>query len=71
MNLPIGVIAVLIIVFRLHLHVPAQRHAIDYLGATLLTAGVSALILVDHLGRQRVRVGLGDDHRPGGRRASC
>ncbi len=43
-NLPIGVIAVLIIVFRLHLHTPAQRHAIDYLGATLLTAGVSAII---------------------------
>ncbi len=26
-NLPVGVIAVLIIVFRLHLHVPTQRHA--------------------------------------------
>lgn len=45
-NLPVGVIAVLIIVFRLHLHVPAQRHKIDYLGATLLTAGVSAIILL-------------------------
>ena len=45
-NLPVGVIAVLIIVFRLHLHTPAQRHAIDYLGATLLTAGVSAIILL-------------------------
>ena len=45
-NLPAGVIAVLIIVFRLHLHTPAQRHAIDYLGATLLTAGVSAIILL-------------------------
>src|SRR4051794_9496335 len=45
-NLPLGVVAVLIIIFRLHLHVPAQRHAIDYLGAALLTAGVSALILV-------------------------
>ena len=29
-NLPVGVIAVLIIVFRLHLHTPAQRHPIDY-----------------------------------------
>jgi EmrB/QacA subfamily drug resistance transporter len=45
-NLPVGVIAILIIVFRLHLHTPAQRHAIDYLGATLLTAGVSAIILL-------------------------
>jgi EmrB/QacA subfamily drug resistance transporter len=45
-NMPIGVIAVLVVVFRLHLNVPTQRHQIDYLGATMLTAGVSALILV-------------------------
>jgi EmrB/QacA subfamily drug resistance transporter len=45
-NMPIGVVAVLVVVFRLHLHTPAQRHAIDYAGAALLTAGVSALILV-------------------------
>ncbi|MEA2187481.1 MAG: hypothetical protein QOK16_2492 [Solirubrobacteraceae bacterium] len=45
-NMPIGVLAVLVVVFRLHLHTPAQRHCIDYLGAGLLTAGVSALILV-------------------------
>ena len=45
-NLPIGAIAVLIIIFRLHLHVPHQRHAVDYLGAALLTAGVCCLILV-------------------------
>jgi EmrB/QacA subfamily drug resistance transporter len=45
-NMPIGVAAVLVVVFGLHLHTPAQRHSIDYLGAGLLTAGVSALILV-------------------------
>jgi EmrB/QacA subfamily drug resistance transporter len=45
-NLPIGIVAVLVVVFKLHLHTPAQRHAIDYLGAALLTAGVSALILL-------------------------
>src|SRR5215218_5621828 len=45
-NMPIGVIAVLVVLFRLHLHVPTHRHTIDYLGAFLLTAGVSALILV-------------------------
>src|SRR4029078_6776153 len=45
-NMPIGVLAVLVVVFRLHLHVPTHRHQIDYLGATLLTAGVSALILM-------------------------
>lgn len=45
-NMPVGLVAVLVVVFRLHLHAPAKRHAIDYLGATLLAAGVSALILV-------------------------
>ena len=45
-NMPIGIAAVLVVIFRLHLHVPTQRHDIDYLGALLLTAGVSALILV-------------------------
>jgi EmrB/QacA subfamily drug resistance transporter len=44
-NLPVGVLAVIVVAFRLHLHTPAQRHAIDYLGAGLLTAGVSALVL--------------------------
>jgi EmrB/QacA subfamily drug resistance transporter len=45
-NLPIGVIAVLVVVFRLHLRTPAQHHRIDWAGATLLTAGVSSLVLV-------------------------
>ena len=32
--MPIGALAVaIVVVFRLHLHTPAQRHAIDYLGA--------------------------------------
>src|SRR5215218_1563931 len=45
-NMPIGAVAVAVVALRLHLHTPSQRHAIDYLGAALLTAGVSALILV-------------------------
>ncbi len=45
-NMPIGVAAVLVVTFRLHLSTPSQRHKIDYLGAVLLTAGVSALILL-------------------------
>ena len=45
-NMPIGILAVLVVTFRLHLYTPPQRHSIDYLGAALLTAGVSALILV-------------------------
>jgi EmrB/QacA subfamily drug resistance transporter len=45
-NMPIGALAVVVVATRLHLHTPALRHNIDYLGAALLTAGVSALILV-------------------------
>ncbi len=45
-NMPIGALAVLVVVFRLHLNTPAQRHTIDYLGAGLLTAGVSAIVLL-------------------------
>ena len=45
-NLPVGVLAILIVIFKLHLHTPQTRHRIDYLGATLLTGGVGALILL-------------------------
>jgi EmrB/QacA subfamily drug resistance transporter len=45
-NMPIGLLAVLVVTFRLHLHTPPQRHAIDFLGAGLLTGGVSSLILL-------------------------
>lgn len=45
-NMPIGALALAIVVFRLHLHVPHTRHRVDYLGAGLLAGGVGALILV-------------------------
>src|SRR5438046_2065968 len=45
-NLPIGALAVLIVVTRLHLHTPTVRHKIDLLGAALLSAAVTSLILV-------------------------
>jgi EmrB/QacA subfamily drug resistance transporter len=44
-NLPVGALAVLIVVTRLHLHTPPVRHRIDILGAALLSGGVCALIL--------------------------
>src|SRR3954452_24486781 len=49
-NLPIGVLAVAIVIFRLHLHQPHHRHRIDYLGAVLLSAGVAALTLMTSWG---------------------
>jgi EmrB/QacA subfamily drug resistance transporter len=45
-NLPIGVLAVVIVSTRLHLHTPHRQHRIDYLGAALLSGGVGALILL-------------------------
>ena len=45
-NMPIGALALVIVVTRLHLHVPHTRHRIDYLGAGLLAGGVGALILM-------------------------
>ena len=45
-NMPVGALAVLIVVTRLHLHTPPVRHRIDILGATVLSAGVTALIML-------------------------
>jgi MFS family permease len=45
-NMPVGGLAVLIVVTRLHLHTPHTRHRVDYLGAVLLSAAVGALILL-------------------------
>ena len=70
-NMPIGVVAVLVVVFRLHLHVPTQRHQIDYLGAALLTAGVSALILVTTWGGNEYQWDSPVIVAPRDRRQSC
>jgi EmrB/QacA subfamily drug resistance transporter len=45
-NMPIGALALVLVVTRLHLHVPHTRHRVDYLGAGLLAGGVGALILM-------------------------
>lgn len=49
-NMPVGALAVLIVITRLHLHTPHARHRIDYLGATLLSGGVAALIMLTSWG---------------------
>src|SRR6266496_203036 len=43
-NMPVGGLAVAIVLLRLHLRSPHTRHAIDYVGAALLGGGVAALI---------------------------
>ena len=44
-NLPVGALAIVIVITRLHLHTPSIRHRIDVLGAALLSGGVTALTL--------------------------
>jgi EmrB/QacA subfamily drug resistance transporter len=45
-NLPVGALAIVVVLTRLHLHTPTIRHKIDVLGTALLSAGVASLILV-------------------------
>src|SRR6478752_5935494 len=45
-NVPIGALAVAIVVWRLHLSTPTVSHKIDVLGAVLLSGGVGALIML-------------------------
>jgi len=45
-NMPVGAVAVLIVITRLHLHTPSRRHRLDLAGAALLSAGVAALTLL-------------------------
>jgi MFS family permease len=45
-NMPVGALAVVIVITRLHLHTPPIRHRIDLFGAGLLTGGVGALIML-------------------------
>ena len=58
-NLPVGAIAVVIVALKLHLHAVHTRHRIDYLGAGLLAAAVSSLILVTTWGGNEYRWGSG------------
>jgi EmrB/QacA subfamily drug resistance transporter len=45
-NLPVGALAIVIVITRLHLHTPHMSHRIDYLGTALLSGGVGTLILL-------------------------
>ncbi|GAA3845958.1 MDR family MFS transporter [Sphaerisporangium flaviroseum] len=45
-NLPIGAVAFVLLVFRLHLPKYRTEHRIDWLGAGLLAVGITALVLI-------------------------
>ncbi|MET9110642.1 MDR family MFS transporter [Streptomyces zhihengii] len=49
-NLPIGVVALLVIAAVLHIPVRSQRHTIDYLGTFLIASVATCLVLVASLG---------------------
>jgi EmrB/QacA subfamily drug resistance transporter len=46
LNMPLGVIALILVITTLHLPTRSNPHRIDYLGAALLTAGITAVVLV-------------------------
>src|SRR5881275_665826 len=58
-NMPVGALAIIIVITRLHLHTPTIRHRIDYLGAGLLTGAVGALILLTTWGGSTYAWGSG------------
>jgi EmrB/QacA subfamily drug resistance transporter len=58
-NMPVGALAVAIVIFRLHLPAERHKHRIDYIGAALLTTGVSALTLVTTWGGNQFAWGSG------------
>jgi EmrB/QacA subfamily drug resistance transporter len=49
-NLPLGVLALVVIAAVFHTQATHVRHRIDYLGATLLAGGLSAVVLFTSLG---------------------
>jgi EmrB/QacA subfamily drug resistance transporter len=49
-NLPIGIVAFAVIAATFHARTDHTKHAIDYLGAVLLAAGLAAIVLYTSLG---------------------
>ena len=71
-NLPLGALALVVVIRTMKIpHVP-REHSIDYGGALALSVGVTAVLLAARLGRDELRVGLArGDRRGGGRRRSA
>ena len=44
-NVPIGIVALAVVIFTLHLHKSDQKHRIDYLGMVLLAAASACIVL--------------------------
>ena len=59
-NLPVGVLALLVISITMPKRTEKREHSIDYRGSVLLAAGTTSLLLGARLGRAAVRVELAD-----------
>ena len=70
-NLPLGVVAFLVIGATFHTRPERVEHAIDYLGAALLAGGLAGDRPLHEPRRHDVRVGLDRDHRARSSSASC
>ena len=57
-GIPVALLAFVVLQKTLHLPVVRREVHVDYLGATLLVAGISVLLVWVSLGRQPVRLGL-------------
>ena len=63
-NLPLGVVALLVTGAFLPAAQRRVSHIIDYLGATLVAAGTTCLVLMTSLGRDDLRLGIAADRGP-------
>ena len=64
-NLPLGAVALFLLVARLHLPKYRTEHRIDWLGAGLLSVGITALVLITTWGGSEYAWGSVADPRPG------
>ena len=62
-NIPIGIVALIVTSSVLNLPFHRIQHRIDYCGAALLVAAVAGLAAGHRLGRHLVRVGFARDRR--------
>jgi MFS family permease len=58
-NLPVGAVALAILAFRLHLPKYRTEHRIDWIGAGLLSIGITALVLITTWGGSEFAWGSG------------
>ena len=74
-NLPLGGLALVVLATRMHLPKYRTEHRIDWLGAALLSVGITALVLITTWGGSEYAWTLAADPRPGragrGRRWRC